>query len=87
MDQPKTRSISHRVVYVLEEQLSSDDEFRKFNSFVDKSKAVERLKELVGVDKPDGLINHPIRLVKEERTIVVSPFKPKEKRKEYAHTL
>ena len=88
MDQPKkTRPISHSVVYVLEEQLSSEDEFREFNSFVDKSRAVQRLKELVGVDETGGLINHQIRLVKEERTIVVSPFKLTEKRKEYAHTL
>ncbi len=71
----------------MEEQLSSEDEFREFNSFVDKSRAVERLKELVGVDETGGLINHQIRLVKEERTIVVSPFNLTEKRKEYAHTL
>jgi hypothetical protein len=84
---PKTRPISNEVVYALEEQLSSEDEFREFNSFVDKSKAVERLRELVGVDKPDGLIDHQIRLVKEKRTIVVSPFKLTEKREEYANKI
>lgn len=70
----KTRRKLQPSKYIIQEKLRSEERYRDLGSYDKKEEAVRRLKEVV--EELGGNVNydHEVRLVKQERTVIMSPI-------------
>lgn len=70
----KTRRKLQPSKYIIQEKLRLEEGYRDLSSYDKKEEAVRRLKEVV--EKLGGNVNYDyeIRLVKQERTVIMSPI-------------